>query len=235
MVEPAKKIPSDEGQEAIPTERQILNMGPSHPATHGTVKFLVEFDGETIVGIDVAVGYLHRGFEKECESGTYYQAIPYTDRLNYASAILANLGYCMTVEKLLELELPRRCQWARVMAGELSRIGDHLTRIGAACLEVAAMTPFLYAVEAREIDWLADPVFDALCAEVLAQAGTLWGDGRDLRAILVTGGGALSLGERIQRRYPHARILDDAAMANVRGFEKYGLRKWPAGQGGRRP
>jgi NADH-quinone oxidoreductase subunit D len=176
MVEPAKKIPSDEGQEAIRTERQILNMGPSHPATHGTVKFLVEFDGETIVGMDVAVGYLHRGFEKECESGTYYQAIPYTDRLNYASAILANLGYCMAVEKLLELELPRRCQWARVMAGELSRIGDHLTRIGAACLEVAAMTPFLYAVEARELDWdLQEMLCGArLTSNYIRIGGLLW-------------------------------------------------------------
>ena len=81
-----------------------LNMGPSHPATHGTVKFLIELDGETIVDLDIQVGYLHRGFEKECESGTWYQAIPYTDRLNYNSAILANLGYCMAVEKLLGLE-----------------------------------------------------------------------------------------------------------------------------------
>ena len=71
------------------TEHQILNMGPSHPATHGTVKFVIELDGETIVDLDIQVGYLHRGFEKECESGTWYQAIPYTDRLNYNSAILA--------------------------------------------------------------------------------------------------------------------------------------------------
>jgi len=80
--------------------------------------------------------------------------------------------------------------------------------------------------EERNIDWLAEPVFDVLAEEVLAQAGTLWGDGRDLRAILVTGGGAIALGERICRRYPHARVLDDAPMANVRGFLKYGSRKW---------
>jgi NADH-quinone oxidoreductase subunit D len=128
-------------------------MGPSHPATHGTVKIVAELDGETIVDMDVQVGYLHRGFEKECESGTYYQAIPYTDRLNYNSAIIANLGYCLAVEKLLDLECPRRCQWARTMACELSRMGDHLTRLGAACLELAAMTPFLYGIEARELTW----------------------------------------------------------------------------------
>jgi NADH-quinone oxidoreductase subunit D len=142
------------------TEHQILNMGPSHPATHGTVKFLIELDGETIVDLDIQVGYLHRGFEKECESGTWYQAIPYTDRLNYNSAILANLGYCLAVEKLLGIEPPERCQWLRTLSGELSRLADHLTRCGAACLELAAMTPFLYGIEARELTW---DLCEALC------------------------------------------------------------------------
>jgi len=135
------------------TEHQRLNMGPSHPATHGTVKFLIELDGETIINLDVQVGYLHRGFEKECESGAWYQAIPYTDRLNYNSAILCNLGFCLAVEKLLELSTPERCQWLRVLAAEISRLGDHLTRCGAACLELQAMTPFLYGIEARELIW----------------------------------------------------------------------------------
>ncbi|MBW2542981.1 MAG: NADH-quinone oxidoreductase subunit D [Deltaproteobacteria bacterium] len=135
------------------TEHQVLNMGPSHPATHGTIKFLIELDGETIINLDIQVGYLHRGFEKECESGTWYQAIPYTDRLNYNSAAIANVGYCMAVEKLLGIETPERCQWQRVIASELARIADHLTRVGAACLELAAMTPFLYGIEARELVW----------------------------------------------------------------------------------
>ncbi len=82
--------------------------------------------------------------------------------------------------------------------------------------------------EQREIVWLVEPVLDAIAEEVLAQAGTLWGDGRDLKAVLVTGGGAVVLGERIRRRYPHARVLEDAPMANVRGFERYGHRKWKA-------
>jgi NADH-quinone oxidoreductase subunit D len=142
------------------TEHQILNMGPSHPATHGTVKFLIELDGETIVDLDIQVGYLHRGFEKECESGSWYQAIPYTDRLNYNSAILANLGFCLAVEKMLELSTPQRCQWLRVLAAELSRVGDHLTRCGATCLELQAMTPFLYGIEARELVW---DLQEALC------------------------------------------------------------------------
>ncbi|MBW2269780.1 MAG: NADH-quinone oxidoreductase subunit D [Deltaproteobacteria bacterium] len=135
-------------------------MGPSHPATHGTVKFLVELDGENIADIDVQVGYLHRGFEKECESGSWYQAIPYTDRLNYNSAVLANVGFCLAVEKLLGLETPIRCQWQRVLASELSRVGDHLTRCGAACLELQAMTPFLYGIEARELIW---DLLESLC------------------------------------------------------------------------
>lgn len=144
---------ADDLERDLHTEHQILNMGPSHPATHGTVKFLIELDGETIVDLDIQVGYLHRGFEKECESGTWYQAIPYTDRLNYNSAILANLGYCLAVEKLLGIDTPERCQWLRTMAGEMSRLADHLTRCGAACLELAAMTPFLYGIEARELTW----------------------------------------------------------------------------------
>lgn len=149
-----------EGEHDLHSDHQILNMGPSHPATHGTVKFLIELDGETIVDLDIQVGYLHRGFEKECESGTWYQAIPYTDRLNYNSAILSNLGYCLAVEKLLGIETPERCQWLRTMSGELSRVADHLTRCGAACLELAAMTPFLYGIEARELTW---DLCEALC------------------------------------------------------------------------
>jgi len=141
------------GRGDLHSEPQRFNMGPSHPATHGTVKFMIELDGETITDLDVQVGYLHRGFEKECESGNWYQVIPYTDRLNYNSAILANQGYCLAVEKLLDLETPERCQWLRVLAGELSRVGDHLTRCGAACLELQAMTPFLYGIEARELVW----------------------------------------------------------------------------------
>jgi len=150
----------DDFERDLHTEHQILNMGPSHPATHGTVKFLIELDGETIVDLDIQVGYLHRGFEKECEAGSWYQAIPYTDRLNYNSAILANVGFCLAVEKLLDLETPERCQWLRVMAGELSRLGDHLTRCGAACLELQAMTPFLYGIEARELTW---DLMEVLC------------------------------------------------------------------------
>ena len=152
MAAPAA-IPTRRKKGDLHTDTQLISMGPSHPATHGTVKIMLEIDGEEIVEMDVQIGYLHRGFEKECESGTWYQAIPYTDRLNYNSAILANLAFCMSVEKLLGCEIPRRGLWVRTLASELSRMGDHLTRLGAACLELGAMTPFLYGIEARELVW----------------------------------------------------------------------------------
>ena len=151
MTQPAIQRSRPKGD--LHTETQVVSMGPSHPATHGTVRIMLEIDGEEIVEMDVQIGYLHRGFEKECESGTWYQAIPYTDRLNYNSAILANLGFCMAVEKLLGCTIPRRGPWVRTLASELSRMGDHLTRLGAACLELGAMTPFLYGIEARELCW----------------------------------------------------------------------------------
>ena len=178
MVADPKRFIDREGKGDLHADHQIINMGPSHPATHGTVKFLAELDGETIVDLGVEVGYLHRGFEKECESGTYYQAIPYTDRLNYNSAILSNLAYVMAVEKLIGCEIPRRGQYARVLASELSRIGDHLTRIGAACLELGAMTPFLYGIEARELTW---DLQEKLCgARVTSHYMRIGGVQRDL-------------------------------------------------------
>jgi NADH-quinone oxidoreductase subunit D len=137
-----------------------IQMGPSHPATHGTVRILLDLEDEKIINADVQVGYLHRGFEKECESALYYQVIPYTDRLNYSSGILCNLGYCMAVEKLWGVETPPRCQYVRVIACELARMADHFLGVGAASLELAAYTPFIYLLEARELVW---DVVDTLC------------------------------------------------------------------------
>ncbi|MFI5353514.1 MAG: NADH-quinone oxidoreductase subunit D [Candidatus Binatales bacterium] len=137
-----------------------LQLGPSHPATHGTVRIELELEGEHVVSADVQVGYLHRGFEKECETGHYYQNSPYTDRLNYSSPILCNTAYCMAVEKLFDIKVPPRCEYVRVLSGELSRMADHVLGVGAACLELAAMTPFLYLLEARDLIW---DLLDALC------------------------------------------------------------------------
>ena len=140
-------------RENLHTEHMVLNMGPSHPATHGTVKFMLTLDGETIVDCSIEVGYLHRGFEKMCESVTWTNVFPYTDRLNYCSAIMNNVGFALGVEKLLGIECTDRCQYIRVVTNELSRISDHYTNIAAAALELGALTAFIYFVETREIIW----------------------------------------------------------------------------------
>jgi NADH-quinone oxidoreductase subunit D len=121
---------------------------------HGTVRMVLEVEGERISSADIQVGYLHRCFEKESEHATWTQIFPYTDRLNYISPMLNNVGYAMAVEKLLGItgEIPERAQFIRVIVGEVSRITDHLTCLGASAMELGAFTVFLYALKARE--WL---------------------------------------------------------------------------------
>jgi NADH-quinone oxidoreductase subunit D len=143
----------EESELELPSEPMHLNMGPSHPAMHGTVRIVLELSGETIVKSDVQIGYLHRGFEKMCERGTWNQVFPYVDRLNYVSPMLNNVGYALAVEKLCEIEVPERCQWYRMILGELARISDHLTCNGAMAMELGAFTPFLYYIKAREMVW----------------------------------------------------------------------------------
>ena len=146
-------IELEEGELELPSEPMHLNMGPSHPAMHGTVRMVLELSGETIVKADVQIGYLHRGFEKMCERGTWAQVFPYADRLNYVSPLLNNVGYALAVEKLAGLEVPERCQWYRMILGELARISDHLTCTGAMAMELGAFTPFLWFIKAREMVW----------------------------------------------------------------------------------
>lgn len=131
-------------------ERVTLNLGPSHPATHGTLRVVVTLDGETIIGAECEIGYLHRCFEKMSETHTYQQVIPYTDRLNYCSAIINNVGYCLTVEKLLGLEAPSRAQHVRLMLSEFMRIADHLVAIGTNLVDMGALTNFWYLFQPRE-------------------------------------------------------------------------------------
>ncbi|MBI5498195.1 MAG: NADH-quinone oxidoreductase subunit D [Deltaproteobacteria bacterium] len=137
------------------TKHMHISLGPSHPATHGTVQIKVELDGETIVKSDTTVGYLHRGFEKSCEQVTWTQCFPYTDRLNYVSPLMNNVGYALAVEKLLGIhtKLPERAQYLRVIASEVSRITDHLTSSAAQAMELGGLTAFFYCVEARERLW----------------------------------------------------------------------------------
>jgi NADH-quinone oxidoreductase subunit D len=134
----------------LPSDPMLLNMGPSHPAMHGTVRIVVELSGETVVKSDVQIGYLHRGFEKMCERGTWTQCFPYVDRCNYSSPMLNNLAFALAVEKLCGIKLTERCQYYRVILGELARIADHLVCNAAMCMELGAFTPFLWFTRCRE-------------------------------------------------------------------------------------
>lgn len=143
----------EEGLLELPSEPMMLNMGPSHPAMHGTVRIVLELSGEQIMKADVQIGYLHRGFEKMCERGTWTQVFPYVDRCNYVSPMLNNVGYSLAVEKMLGITVPERCQYYRLVLGELARICDHMICSGAMCMELGAFTPFLYYARARENIW----------------------------------------------------------------------------------
>lgn len=131
-------------------ERMTINIGPSHPAMHGTFRFVAMLDGERIAASEVEIGYLHRCFEKMSETHTWQQVIPYTDRLNYCSSFINNVAYCRTVEKLLEVEVPPRAVWARTILSEFSRIMDHCVANGSTLVDCGALTNFWYLFQVRE-------------------------------------------------------------------------------------
>ncbi|MCG3174009.1 MAG: NADH-quinone oxidoreductase subunit 4 [Myxococcota bacterium] len=137
----------------LPTSTMTLQMGPSHPASHGTSKFTVELDGETILAIDIEFGYLHRGFEKMCENVTWTQVVPYTDRLNYVSPLINNVGFYMAVEKIAEVKVPERALYIRTIISEMSRICDHLTCVAATAMELGGLSIFFYMIKARDRIW----------------------------------------------------------------------------------
>ncbi len=128
----------------------VLNMGPQHPSTHGVLRVVLELDGETVVTARPDIGYLHTGIEKNCEKLTYSQVIPLTDRIDYLSPLSNNLVYCLAVEKLLGLEIPKRAQIARVLLSELTRIASHLVWLGTHAIDLGAMSVFLYCFRERE-------------------------------------------------------------------------------------
>jgi len=132
------------------TEEFTFNMGPQHPSTHGLLRLILTMDGERIVKCVPHTGYLHRSIEKICENRTILQCVPLSDRVDYCSAITANLALCLAAERLLDLSIPRRAQYLRVMACELQRIASHLIFYGAIGLELGATTPFLWAFRDRE-------------------------------------------------------------------------------------
>jgi len=131
-------------------EKLVLNMGPSHPATHGVLRLVLELDGETVTKADPDIGYLHRGDEKIAENMQYNQFVPYTDRLDYLAPLANNVAYALAVEKLMGWELPARGKAIRVIASEMARISAHLLGIGAYAMDVGAMTVFLYTFTQRE-------------------------------------------------------------------------------------
>ncbi len=133
------------------TEIMTVNMGPQHPSTHGVLRLVIELDGETIVKIDPDIGFLHRGVEKLSEHRTYHQTLPLTDRLDYLAPMSNNLGYILTVEKLLGIEIPERAQTIRIIMAELARLQSHLVWLACHALDIGAMTVFLYCFREREV------------------------------------------------------------------------------------
>jgi NADH-quinone oxidoreductase subunit D len=161
----------------LPSKRMTVNLGPSHPAMHGVTRAVVELDGEMIVEMKLDIGFLHRGFEKSCENVTWTQCFPYTDRLNYVSSIMNNVGFALAVEKLARLDVPERAKWLRVATSEIHRICDHLTLIAAMGMELGAMTVFLYCIEARDHLW--DRLAELCGARLTSNYARIGGVARD--------------------------------------------------------
>jgi len=132
------------------TQTMVLNMGPQHPSTHGVLRVVLELDGETVVKARSEIGYLHTGIEKSCEALTYSQAITLTDRIDYLAPLSNNLGYCLAVEKLLGLEVPKRAQYIRVLLTELTRLNSHLVWLGTHAMDLGATSVMLYCFRERE-------------------------------------------------------------------------------------
>jgi NADH-quinone oxidoreductase subunit D len=133
------------------TERHmVLNMGPQHPSTHGVLRLVLEIDGELVVRLVPEIGYLHTGIEKTCEAKFYQQVVPLTDRIDYLSPMANNLCYCLAVEKLLQLPIPDKAQWIRVLLAELTRLNSHLVWLGTHAMDVGALTLLLYTFRDRE-------------------------------------------------------------------------------------
>ncbi|MBL7785214.1 MAG: NADH dehydrogenase (quinone) subunit D [Chitinophagales bacterium] len=154
-----------------------LNLGPTHPATHGVFQNVLKMDGERIVSGEPTIGYIHRAFEKLAEHRPYYQITPITDRLNYCSSPINNMGWHMTVEKLLNIEVPKRAQYMRVIIMELSRIADHLICNSILGVDTGALTGFLYCMEQREYIY---EIFEEVCGSRLTtNIGRIGGMERD--------------------------------------------------------
>ncbi len=174
---------------ALSTETMVLNFGPSHPSTHGTLRLLLELDGERVVSVKPEIGFLHSGFEKLGEHLDYNQYITITDRMQYISPMCNNVAFALAAEALLDIEVPRRAQYIRVFMCELSRIADHLLQIGMQAVDVGAFTVFLYGFRVREAVY---DLFEAVCGARLTTSYTrVGGLMRDLPDGFATAAGDL--------------------------------------------
>ncbi len=151
-------------EESLQKQTTTLNLGPTHPATHGVFQNIMEIDGERVLETVPTVGYIHRAFEKIAERRPYYQITPLTDRLNYCSSPINNMGWLMTIEKLLGLKLPKRVEYLRVIIMELSRIADHLVCNSVIAVDTGALTPFTYVFQEREKIY---EIFEEICGSRL--------------------------------------------------------------------
>lgn len=142
--------------EQIRTDLMTINMGPQHPSTHGVLRLELKTDGEVVDSCRPYLGYLHRCFEKHCESLDYLKIVPFTDRMDYLAAMNNNWAFCLAVEKLMGIEVPEKCEYLRVIVGELNRIASHIIAFGTFGLDIGAFTPFLIAFNQREL------IFDLL-------------------------------------------------------------------------
>jgi NADH-quinone oxidoreductase subunit D len=138
------------GHTFLGSSELVLNMGPQHPSTHGVLRVILKLDGEKVNGIECVIGYLHRGIEKLAENRTWIQFGPFVDRLDYTAAVSNSLGYCLAVEKLLGVEVPKRAQHLRVILTELCRLASHQIWLGTHVLDIGAVTPLFYAFRDRE-------------------------------------------------------------------------------------
>jgi NADH-quinone oxidoreductase subunit D len=145
-------------------ERLTVNIGPSHPSTHGVFRAVVELDGEVVTRVDSHIGYLHRGIEKMAENRTYLQIVPLTDRLDYVGSMYSNWAYCRALERLADIRVPERAEYLRVIVCELQRIASHMMALGASGADTGAFTAFVYAFDQRE---MVLALFEQLCGSRL--------------------------------------------------------------------
>lgn len=168
---------TDQFYQAEEKQYSYLNLGPTHPATHGIFQNVLKMDGEIIVEAEPTIGYIHRAFEKLAERRPFYQITPITDRMNYCSAPINNIGWHMTVEKLLGIEIPKRVQYLRVIVMELARITDHLICNSVIAVDTGALTGFVYMFQQRELVY---EIYEEICgARLTSNVGRIGGFERE--------------------------------------------------------